>query len=158
MYGMSWSDECFLGCWHTLSARKTRQIGHGCQGLLNLLLFFPELFYLCRPASTARRKHLPRMKTGSRSHLKKYPVTILDFLAVLHRYRWRLEADFLYTSFLPARACHNFEFLLNFILLFCLLTHLTVPNQIDAAVMISLLNHTHLFIKLMNLFNKFWIK
>ncbi len=62
------------------------------------------------------------MKTGSRSHLKKYPVTILDFLAVLHGYRRSLEADFLYTIFLPVRACHNIEFLLNFILLF---THLT---------------------------------
>ncbi len=43
-------------------------------------------------------------------------------MAVLHRYRRSLEADFLYTIFLPVRACHNIEFLLNFILLF---THLT---------------------------------
>ncbi len=53
------------------------------------------------------------MKTGSRLHLKKYPVTILDFLAVLHGYCRSLEADFLYIIFLPVRACHNVEFLLN---------------------------------------------
>ena len=61
------------------------------------------------------------MKTGSWSHLKKYP-TILDFMAVLHGYRRSLEADILYIIFLPVHACHNIEFLLNSILFFYLLT------------------------------------
>ncbi len=49
-------------------------------GRVKLILLLPELLYLCRSASTTRRKHLPRMKTGSRSSLKKYLVTILDFM------------------------------------------------------------------------------
>ncbi len=57
-----------------------------------------------RAYATARRKHLQRMKTGSRSHLKKYPVTILDFLAVLHGYRRSFEAEFFVYHFLT-RAC-----------------------------------------------------
>ena len=36
--------------------------------------------------------------------------------------RHSLEADILYFIFLPLRVCHNDEFLLNFILLFYLLT------------------------------------
>ena len=81
-----------------------------------------------------RRKHLPGMKTGSRSHLKKYPVTILDFTAVLHGYRHSLEADILYIIFLPLRVCHNIEFLLNSILLFYLLT---LPRELLSIIFIK---------------------
>ncbi len=74
------------------------------------------------------------MKTGSRSHLKKYPVTILDFLAVLHGYRRSLEADFLYIIFLPVRASHNVEFLWNLILLFYLLT---LPRELLSIISVK---------------------
>ncbi len=94
----------------------------------------PELFYLCRPASTARRKHLPGMKTGSRLHLKKYLITILDFMAVLHGYCRSLEANILYIIFLPVRTCRNIEFLLNSILLFYLLT---LPRELLSIISIK---------------------
>ncbi len=50
------------------------------------------------------------------------PITILDFMTVLHIYRRSLEANILYIIFLPLRVCHNVEFLLNSILLIYLLT------------------------------------
>ncbi len=46
------------------------------------------------------------MKTGSRSISRNTPVTILDVLAVLHGYRRSLEADFLYTLFLPLQSAY----------------------------------------------------
>ncbi len=76
------------------------------------------------------------MKTGSLSHLKKYPVIILDFTPVLHGYRRSsLEADILYTIFLPVHAWHNFEFLLNFMLLFYLLT---LPRELLSIISVKL--------------------
>ncbi len=64
----------------------------------------------------------------------KYPGTILDFLAVLHGYRRSLEADFLYIIFLTVRACHNVEFLLNFILLFYLVT---LPRELLSIISVK---------------------
>ena len=55
-------------------------------------------------------------------------------LAVLHGYRRSLEADFLYIIFLPVRACHNVEFLLNFILLFYLLT---LPHELLSIISVK---------------------
>ncbi len=76
------------------------------------------------------------MKTGSRSHLKKYPGHHFGLVAVLHGYRRSLEADILYIIFLPLRVCHNIEFLLNSILLLYLLT---LPGELLSIISMKFL-------------------
>ncbi len=103
-------------------------------GPVKLTSAFPPNYFIYADQQVLLGESTYQELTGSRSHLKKYPVTILDFLAVLHGYRRSLEADFLYIIFLPVRPCHNVEFLLNLILLFYLLT---LPRELLSIISVK---------------------